>query len=225
MATRAVVVDGDNTLWRGRVTEGIGKAILMQELRRLHLPTVARGLKGKSEIEEMLAIRNGFEGEMIAQEMLYGLLLANGLGRRDEMYRIAADYIRGRLIGTVFRMVDMQLGLGGMAFLATAAGTSAATFAQMDLFRRELTGSRHNREIFDDSGRLRGFKTAIASGEEKLHATEQMLAGHGLTLRDCRVVGDSGLDRPMLMSAQKAYASPYATDEVKAIKGIVQIRA
>ena len=41
------------------------------------------------------------------------------------------------------------------------------------------------------------------------------------------VIGDSALDIPLLRSAKTgfAFASPYATDKVKAIRGIVQIRA
>ena len=42
---KAIIVDGDNTLWKGRVSEGIGKSFLMNELKRLHIKHVVNGIK------------------------------------------------------------------------------------------------------------------------------------------------------------------------------------
>src|SRR5271154_6404496 len=82
---RAVIVDGDNTLWRGRAAEGIGKAYLLRELKRLNLPTFYRGYKGAKEVMAIVKEVGGVEGEIKGQKRFYEVLVENGLGTKEGM--------------------------------------------------------------------------------------------------------------------------------------------
>lgn len=217
---RVLVVDGDNTLWRGRAAEGIGKAMFVQEIKRVHIPTVLRGLKGKKEVEALVKDLGGVEGEMQGQKRFYQVLIENGLGERTQMLRFAGEYIRTHIVDSVSVIVAAALSSDTPVFLSTASGTSAAQYARVSLFDSSLTDSRSNEEVFSISGRLTDFRMSITTGENKLHETEVMLAQYGISIGDCEVIGDSALDIPLLKSAKRPLASPYATDEVKAVRGI-----
>lgn len=210
----ALVVDGDNTLWRGRVAEGIGKAYMLRELKRGHLGTVYRGYKGSKEVHEIVERFGGSVGEIQGQKKFYEILMENRLGTADELELIVRNYIVGHEVTSVSGMLARSLSERSPSFLATASGSTATEYAY-GYFR--MTGRVSNEEIFDGKGRLVGFRFRIGSGEEKLYHTEKMLDAHGLRMNECDMVGDSEIDIPLLKSAKRAIASPYATDEVRRI--------
>lgn len=224
MPRQALIVDGDNTLWQGRTAEGIGKALFTQEAKRLHLRKLLRGLRGRKEIEEILRTVGGVEGDIRGLERFYQLLLENEVGDLEHMYRYAGRYIRAHLIDSVSALVRTELLSGRPVFLTTASGDATARYVERDLYTIPLADSCHNEEVYDNRGRLVGFRLPIFDGETKLHTTEEMAGRHGLRLSDCTVVGNDALDVPLLRAAGEAFYSPYATDEVKAIKGIKEIR-
>ena len=218
----AMVVDGDKTLWEGRALEGICKAYLRQETMKLHLPTVYRAIRGVCEVKAIVKRYDGnVEGEMLGQKRAYEVLVENGLGRKDEMYSFAGSYINGQVIRNVSDLIVEKIRFGIPVFLATASGTSAEMYSMNHFHLKDAVS---NKELFDEKGRLSGVELIITNGENKLDATKAMLDGYNMRLGDCVVVGDSKLDIPMLKAAGFPMASPFATDEVKAIRGIVQIR-
>ncbi len=223
---RAVVVDGDNTLWKGRVAEGIGKRLLLKELCRGHISTFMRGLKGKAEVDDIVRSYRGELGDRLGQERFYRILIENRVGNYYDMYRFAGRHIMSRRIASVTGIVAQAMDSGMPVFLSTAIGTTAAEFAVEMLFGRELgkelADSVHNAESFRN-GRLIGFESTISSGKNKLAATVEMLERHGVKIGDCVVIGDSEIDVPMLRSAGLAMASPYSTDCVRDVPRIAPI--
>ncbi len=221
----ATIVDGDNTLWRGRAAEGIGKHLLRKELGRLHLGNVLRGMGGKQEVDMIVRTAGGAEGEIKGQQRFYQILIETGLGNRATMTEAVTHFITGHRVERVFDMVSLMLDGGYPAFLATASGTTAARFTQYMLFPSPLTGSVSNVEIFaSKTEKLVDFRTPISSGEEKLAAVERMLERYGIQVGDCRVIGDSELDIPLLRAAREPLASPLAVEAVRMLPKIIQIR-
>lgn len=255
---QAVIVDGDNTLWRGRAAEGIGKAYLLRELKHFHLPTFFRGLEGAKQVNAIVREVGGVEGEMQGQKRFYEILVENGLGTKKGMYQYASRYIDSHLVWNVSDLLYKNLDQEIPVFLATASGTSAASYAisrleyiqgrelrmaavecidltdrgvenaikmSQSMFKKfRLANGVFNSETFDKDGRLTGIEMTITTGENKLAATVTMLDKFNIRVGDCMMVGDSGLDVPLLKSAKVAIASPFANEEVKAVKGIMPIR-
>ena len=234
-----VVFDGDNTLWKGRVAEGIGLQLITRELKRMHLSTVVKAVRKKSDVNEVLragVLGGGSDRESVAQNMFYDFLVQSKKGNKELMYKFAGNYIEKHLTYNVLSLISNRHDWGGELFLATCAGTSAAQYVKdagmpnlMHAWnpvlpkRIYLRDSINNDEVFDAEGRLSGFRQAITSGEKKLAAVETMLDAYGIKINKCIVIGDSAKDIPMLKSAVRPVASPYATDEVKKIKGIIRL--
>lgn len=254
---QAVIVDGDKTLWRGRAAEGIGKAYLLEELRHLHFSTFIRGVKGAKEVKAIVRDVGGVVGEIQGQKRFYEVLVENGLGTKEGMYKHARGHIDSHIIESVNDLVYKNLEQGIPVFLATASGTSAASYAirrleyiqgrevrmaavesdmsdsgvesainlSLKAFNKfRLADGVFNTETFDENEKLTGIEMTITTGENKLAATVAMLDKFNIRVGDCMMVGDSGLDVPLLRSAKVAIASPFANEEVKAVKGIVPIR-
>lgn len=213
----AIVADGDDTLWKGRVAEGIGKAYLLGELRTFHLGTFVAGLKCARRVSE--TTRNkGVNREIEGLKSFYNSLVENGLGTEQTMYRYAGRYIQRH------RLTAVSVFLGQFdcpKFLATVGGSTAATAAAEIFGFKEFIS---NRDLFEqDSHKLRGIKIDVRNGEDKYRQTVKMLERHNLRLEKCDVVGNDMLDVPILQAAHQPYASPLATEEVKRIKGIIQL--
>ncbi len=232
MEVQAVVVDGDNTLWRGRAAEGIGRTYLKRELLRGNLATFLRGIKGKMEVEWIVSM-DGKQGQANGQRRFYEILIENGLGTKPEMALFAGHYIASHIIPQTDSLVMDYLKRGTPVFLSTASGTSAANYARalyvprMSMAKKSMDGKSDgklkftfsgvlsNTERFDEAGKLVEFISDIMDGESKLALTEQMLDKFGIKVSDCLVVGDSDLDLPLLMSARIPIASPLANDKVR----------
>jgi len=143
---QALVVDGDNTLWRGRAAEGIGKRYLLRELKRLHLPTFYRGYKGAKEVMAIVKELGGVEGEMKGQKRFYEVLIENDLGRKDEMRAFVEDFMKGHLVNQVCLLVIQNGQRGIPVFLTTASGTTAAEYTTQYFSMKDRVS---NTEIFD----------------------------------------------------------------------------
>jgi phosphoserine phosphatase len=110
-----------------------------------------------------------------------------------------------------------------LLFLATAGGS---TFAGVAMKHFAMDGFVSNVDLFDDkSGRLTGVKQIITNGDQKLEEVLEMISPYNLRLANCMMIGAGDFDIPLLRFAGKAVASPYANENVKAIKGIELLRA
>ena len=218
----AMVVDGDKTLWQGRTLEGVFYAYMRKELAELRLPTFYKVVCGACEVKTIVKQFGGnVEGEAKGQKRAYGVLIENGLGKKEELYSFAKDFIDKRVVRNVSDLVMEKKRAGAAVFLSTASGTTTGEYIMERFHLRDFVS---NKEFFDGKGRLMNVELVITNGENKLAATVAMLDKYNITLDECVVIGDSRLDIPMLQSAGFPMASPFATDEVKAIRGITQIR-
>ena len=215
----AVVTDGDNTLWKGAVSTAIGKEYLAKAFREYDVPAFVSGAARAAQVL-LMAKFMGHEGPSAGQKRFYNTLIANGIGRKNELCAFAGQHIRNNTIEKVENIVRYYSVGSIPVFLSTMAGTTAAEYAT-ESFR--LAGSVSNTEMFDSSGRLVEFSVTMYNGEEKLANTESMVNKYNVMLRDCMVIGDSANDIPLLKSAKIALASPFASDEVLALKRITRL--
>ncbi len=215
----AVVTDGDNTLWKGRVGTAIGREYLAMAMREKNVPAFVNGALNAAQVL-LMAKFLGPEGVSKGQKRFYDTLIANGIGRKEEMHTFAGRHIRDNIIEKVESIVRYYTMADMPVFLSTMAGSTAAEYAAGSF---GLSGSVSNIERFDNDGRLVEFSIAMSNGEEKLASTEKALDKYNIRLSECMVIGDSIADIPMLMSAKIAIASPLASEEVLALKRISRI--
>ncbi len=211
---RAVVVDGDKTLWKGRVAEGIGKSLLISELQKLHLRTFLRGFSGAKRVKSIIAENPGIKGETLGQMEFYNILTENHLGKKEDMVKIATNYINKNTIPEVSSLIFQFSQEGIPIFLSTAGGTTSLE-AAIKIFK--LTDGVSNTELFDKNNKLIGIELTITNGENKLYKTVELLNKYNIKLSDCLVIGDSALDIPILKASRDAVFSPLATEDVKQI--------
>ena len=213
--TKAIIFDADKTLWKGRVSEGIGYAYLRRELLRGHMGTVYAGVKGIIGIKSALRKdRERPDAEARGLVMFYDALKSAGLGRRHEMAAYAMRYILDNPLASTTALShsvrdDMP------KFIATMGGSTAANVAAEYHYARPVS----NQDMFDKEGKLQGALILMWDGEDKLRAVEDMLISerYGFRVRDCTVVGDSRTDIPLMSAAKLSIASPLATSEVHEI--------
>ncbi len=215
----AVVTDGDGTLWKGAVSAAIGKEYLSKALRDRDVVTFVSGVLGAAQVVFMSEFR-GPAGSVNGQKKFYDTLIANGIGMRNEMRTFASQHIRKNTIEKVESIIRYHTLWNIPTFLSTMAGSTAAEYAVESL---SLAGAVSNVDMFDDIGKLVGFSVTMHNGEEKLAKTESMLDKYNIRLNNCMAIGDSANDIPLLMSAKIAVASPFASDEVLALKRITRI--
>ncbi len=216
----AVVVDGDRTLWKGNATEALGKAYLVKAFRELNLYKTVNYAFGMGCVSFIVNARKDSDGIPEGQRKFYEVLIENGMGTRDEMSDIVGRHIRNNIVEKVGKIVDYYVTGDIPVLLSTMAGSTIADYAKYNF---GLTETASNTEIFDNSGKLVGFDAKITCGESKLALTEEALDRRGLKLWKCMVIGDSIHDIPMLQSAKIAMASPFASEEVLALKRIMRV--
>ena len=216
----AVVVDGDNTLWKGSTAEALGKAYLVKAVRELKLYKAANCTFRTARANFMINIRGDPEEIPYGQKKFYDVMIDNDIGMKEEMHSIIGKHIRKNIIEKIGGIVDYYVTGDTPVFLSTMAGSTTADCAR-EGFR--LTDTVSNTERFDSSGKLIGFDAKIICGESKLALTEDALDKYGLRIRNCMVIGDSIHDIPMLESAKIAMASPFASEKVLALKRIVRL--
>jgi hypothetical protein len=209
--TKAIVTDGDKTAWKGQVAEGIGKSYIINELLRLHLPTVRRALKGAGKVKQ-LARSDPISGPTRGLIEFYKVLTANGVGTRDGMHKYALSYISKNEIAQVAELLRYDHELP--KFLSTAGGSTGALAAAEHFGFVEWVA---NKDIFDADGKLVMIEVRISDPYQKELATADMLRKYGIKLKDCTVIGDSEMDMGILNAAKLSIASPFAVDAVRRI--------
>ena len=107
--TKAIVADGDRTLWRGNVAESLGKMYLKREWRAFqltdpstyyHLRTLNSGLSSYRKVKKVER-ENETSGEGVGLQIFYGALIRNGLGNRIEMIEHARAFFESHETETV----------------------------------------------------------------------------------------------------------------------------
>ena len=212
----AVISDGDRTLWKSNAAEwGIGKPYIMQALRTGRFATAWRGVIGYLEIKR--AIRKDPTIEVDGAkglEMFYSKLRRSGIGKSIEMQGMAYEYIIGHRLRSTFEIVTYF----DRKFLASCNGSSVAAAANRVF---NFTNFVSNQDLFDRNGLLTGLDVRIRDGEDKARCVFDMLVRHGISLMDCIYIGDNSSDIPALKMARFPVASPFATEEVKAVAHFV----
>lgn len=216
--SQAIIVDGDNTLWKGIATKEIGKRYLISEARHLHLCTVISGLKASRRIGKLISERS--ESEVAALPEFYRLLTENNLGVKEEMFRYSNEFIKKNKIKVVTNLLE-QVSDFKPIILVTGASSTVAEAAKSN-FRIDHYIS--NIDLFD-RGKLVGVKMLINTAEDKLTAVNAVLETLDMRIDRCTAIGDSRLDVAVLKAAGCRIASPLANKEVLSIKGIVPLRA
>src|SRR5580704_5422274 len=97
---QAIILDGDGTLWRGRVAAGIGKAYMIREALHGHFGTVKQGYVGAKKVKGIV-VTAGADGESVGLAAFYGVLKETGLGTKEEMRKYALKYIRSHTVKEV----------------------------------------------------------------------------------------------------------------------------
>lgn len=211
---QAVVSDGDKTLYHN-VACGMGRSFIMRELRSGHLPTTARGMMGYLRVRRAARADTTAESDDTAGVgLFYRELERAGIGTRGEMGGMAHDFIIRNRIYTTWNVVTSF----ERRFLATCNGSTVASAA------KEIFGFADfvsNTDLFGPDGLITGVRTEIVNGEQKLRQVHDMLTRHHLSLRNCIYIGDSESDIPTLMEAGFPVASPFATDDVRAVSHYV----
>jgi len=214
----AVVVDGSNSLWKGSFAEYYGKQCLKRSLLRAHFNTFRAGTAAKKQIKEIAKT----EGEAAAISAVCTALVGNKLGKKAEMEKNADEFLRKRETGEVVVLLRKAKEKNIPIVLATIEGSTIAEAAQE---RYGITCVVSNKEMFGKNRMLSGVEMIINNGEEKATATTCALGTIHCKIERSMVVGDSMmLDGPLLRIAGRCVASPYATQQVREIKGIFLLR-
>ncbi len=210
-SVKAVLFDGDGTLWRGSVSKGIGINYLMRAAIRLDVDAFKSLVAGARSISKNISDNKDPECLAKSLEELYHILVDNNLGAKEEMMAFSSAYLSKHMIP------DMKYLLNALShdrplFLITISGSTSAAAARKVL---PLTDSASNQDIFDSSGRLLGVNLTIKNGEDKLVKASSLLEKYGLRLRECAAFGDGAVDLPMLKAVKISVASKYASDLIK----------
>ena len=212
--TRMVFYDGDDTLWKGMIAEGIGKGFMIEALRRGDLGVVGAGILGSLEVKGML--RNGKDADALRR--FYDILIENGLGDEVDIRRLARTYIRTHELGEVSglrREVDLP------SILITKGGSTGADVAA-GYFKMERYVA--NEDMFDARMRINGVNLKVRNGRDKLMLAIE-IAGSLDEIKRSTVIGNDDADILLMSEAGFSVASPYATKEVKDLaKACVELR-
>ena len=222
-ATKAIVADGDRTLWRGNVAESMGKMYLKREydaLRLLrpstyhHANALAAGIIGYMKVKRVER-QNEETGEGTGLKIFYDALISNGLGTKNDMMAHANNFFPSHENKYMISLVTFDA--RRPSFLATRGGSTTSAMA---VARYGMTDGVWNIDQFHENGRLKGIEIVITDGEKKLSKTSDMLRKYGIRIEECTVIGDSKADIPLMYYARLSIASPYATEEVNRIAKI-----
>lgn len=137
------------------------------------------------------------------------------------MEKYAIQYMHKHHIESVEEFLGSKRNWATPRILSTIGGSSAA-YAAFKYFGIDYSIS--NEDKFGPDYKLIGVDLLIKNGEEKLSATIKLLDKLGIKITECSAVGDSSNDIPILKSVRFRYASPFATEDVKKLPNIVQLR-
>jgi hydroxymethylpyrimidine pyrophosphatase-like HAD family hydrolase len=216
----AVVSDGDRTLWCENVAEhGMGVPLIIKMLRQGRIPVAIESIKGYFEIKRAVKSNPSLGSDPVeGLQMFYSKLKRAGIGTKDEMAELAFRYILHH------QVLSTSVILKGFntRFLATCNGSSVAEAANKVFTFRSMVC---NTDVFyldqSKSGqkpyKIDTIDIKIKDGEDKARYVYDMLNNQGIRLKDCVYMGDGPNDIPSMMIAGFPVASPFATEEVRAV--------
>lgn len=208
----AVCTDGDNTAWAKNAAEyGIGLQYIKKALRRFELKTAFCGIKGYFEVKEALSFNSGMDYDSTkGLEIFYSKLKSAKIGRREEMESMAKNYISKHIIWSSWGIINSFEN----KFFISCNGSSVARAAN-NIFN--FKDYKSNIDLFNSDGLIVGLKANIFDGETKAKYLFDMLADKHIPLKKTIYIGDCSTDIPALRMVGFPIASPFATDEVKAL--------
>ncbi len=213
--TKAIIVDGDNTLWKGRVAEHIGKEYLIGQVLRRNFGNVFKGTKEAMKIKFLLRKNKDNEKpETEGIKLFYNLLIDWNLGEKQTFERIAKYHFERNSIKPVQQIVVFST---VKKLLATLGGSTAAEVAKNYYCLDDFVS---NIDIFRKIGyiqKLDGIDIVMSNGAEKLEMVEKWLRKYKIKIKDCAVIGDSLSDLPLLEKAGISISSPGSVNRVKDI--------
>ncbi len=213
--TKTIIVDGDNTLWKGRVAEHIGKEYLISQVLRHNFRNVFKGTKETIKIKSLLRKnRNNEKPETEGIKLFYKLLVDWNVGEKHIFERIAKYHFERNSIKPVQQIVVFST---VKKLLATLGGSTAAEVAKNYYCLDDFVS---NIDIFKRIGhvqKLDGIDIIMSNGAEKLETVEKWLRKYKIKLKDCTVIGDSLSDLPLLEKAGISISSPSSVNKVRDI--------
>jgi hypothetical protein len=219
---KAIIVDGDDTLWKHRVALAIGKGYLKSEALNLHLFTVFRGINGSMKVNDIVK-KGGENGEVLGLQHLYKVLSDNNLGTVARMHDLAGWHIDKNRIKSVVDLLEKR-GDETPVILVSLGGSTGVRAAKA-VFEGLIDYTISNRDIFVD-GKLKGLgEPLIWNGQDKLNAVTANLDTIDVKIQNCLMIGNGKDDIPLLKAAGYKIVSPRACDEVLAMKGTIELRA
>lgn len=227
--SKATVIDGDGTLWKGMVSTSVGEGLLHSEAKKAlagalrlsfkesteHFATLRRGIEESRRINRIFKENYlGYDSEIAGLERFYSMLKELEIGTSWEMHALARKHIMENKVGRIVAYIRSAQLHNEPVFLSTASGSSAASEAAR-LY--DLNGIFSSTEKFEND-KIAGLSINFRTPEEKLHYTEEGLQKKfGISVVDCVVIGNSWLDYDLLKNARISVASPYATDEIRRV--------
>jgi len=206
----AIVSDGDRTLWKSNAAEhGIGIPYIARALRTGSLKTAWNGIQGYLDVKRTM--KRYPEDAIVGMATFYSRLRQNRIGKREEMEEMAFEYISTHRIKST--SVVLNSWMPGKRFLASCNGSTVVAAANRVFGFKECTS---NKDLFDQRSMIIGIEPKILDGEDKARCVSNMLARHGLKIRNCIYIGDSAMDIPLMEMAGFPVSSPFAQEEVKA---------
>lgn len=219
----ALLCDGDDSLWKKKITEGICKDYLSDELAdalnsvislnfdagKDHLAKFYNGAVGALDVLSIVK-KDPIYGEANGLKRAYEILVENGLGTKEKMKYFAKKHIEKKKIKGAKELIEKWY--PKKSFLATLAGSSAAKAAK-EYF--EMNDCVSNIDNFDKNGNLTGVNLILRNGEDKLNAVNEMLKKYGLEVSHCAFIADSTNDIPLAQEVKLLIASPFAIGEIK----------
>lgn len=224
-----LLLDGDYSLWKNRITEGMCKHYLFGELTdalksvsslnfdvgKDHITKFYNGAVGALDVLYTVK-KDPICGESSGLKRAYETLIENGLGTEKEMKHFAKKHIMKKKMKGAEELI--QKWYPKKSFLATLAGSSAANTAK-NYFG--LNDCISNIDTFDKSGNLTGVDLIIKNGWDKLKAVKEMLKKHNTEAGNYAFIADSENDIPLAEEAKILIASPFAISKIKNMADIV----
>ncbi len=229
-----VFVDADRTAVSGNIPKEIAKRMLEELRRRGDVNTYDSGVAAMSATQAYLT--QNPDSQPMGLKMLYDFMMTNQLGAETVMSRHAEEYVNGNKVSQVVDLLKQVEGRVDIV-IATAGGSTGARILCESLRRDglKIDGYLSNRDHFvkkkvankhDVVSMLSGVDMVIRNGDGKLNAVEHFSSARGVKLGDCAMIGDDiYVDGPTFRSTRFKIASPFADSEVRAMKGMVLLRA
>jgi hypothetical protein len=218
---QAIIFDGDDTAWEKRLAMAIGKAYLKREAGHLRFDRVLSGINGSLKVND-IAKKGGENKEFDGLLAFYNVLIKNKLGKKPEMYAYAANHIRKHMIREVTDLLAQAN--PEIPKILVSLGGSTGIEAARDIFKPKYTIS--NRDLFDiTSGRLSGLDPVVKNGDQKLNAVKAILETIDARIERCTMIGNGDDDIPLLKASGYKLISRRSSDQVLAMKGVIELRA